>query len=70
LRLDRADQDAVILVRVKLQAEATAAEVEALQHLGYAFRSRLFRRHLRLQADFAQRLARFGPAREFARLAE
>ena len=70
LRLDRADQHAVILVRIELQAEAMAAEIDARQHLGDAFGGRLLRRHLRLQPDLAQRPAGFWAAREFARLAE
>ena len=70
LRLDRADQRAVILVRIKLQADAMAAQIEARQHLGDAFGCRLLRRHLRLQPDFAQRPAGLWAAREFSRLAE
>ena len=47
-----------------------AGEVEPRQHLGDAFGGRLFRRHLRLQPDLAQRPAGLRAAGEFARLAE
>ena len=67
LRLDRADQRAVILVRIELQADPVAAQVDARQHFGDALGGRLFRRHLRLQPDFAQRLAGLRAADEFAR---
>ena len=70
LRGDGADQRAVILVRIKLQADAVALQVEPRQHLGDAFGGRLLRRHLRLQPDLAQRPAGLWAAREFSRLAE
>ncbi len=70
LRGDGAGQRAVILVRVELQAEAAAFQVEPRQHLGDAFRGRFFRRHLRLEPDLAQRPARLWAAGEFARRIE
>ena len=67
-RLDGADQGAVVLVRIELQADAVALEVELRQHLGNALGGRLLRRHLRLQPDLAQRPAGFWAAGEFSRL--
>jgi hypothetical protein len=69
LRLDRADQRAVVLVRIELQAEAMALRSKR-QHLGDTFRGRLLRRHLRLQSDLAQRPAGLSGARKLAGLAE
>jgi len=70
LRRDGADQRAVILVGIKLQAEAMSRELEARQHLDDAFGGRLLRRRLRLQSDLAQRPAGFRAAGEFPRLSD
>jgi len=56
----------VILVRIKLQAEAMSAEIDARQHLGDAFGCRLVGRHLRLQSDLEQRPPGLGSAGKFS----
>ncbi len=60
----------MVLVRIKLKADASPLQIEPAQHFDHALGGRLLRGLLRIEGDLAQRLAGLRAAGEFSRFGE